>query len=153
MKIIIFLVFFFVQLLGNNIQQISNEKVYRVGIVKNWEPYYVVTDPKKPTGYAVELFEAIAQKTNLKYKYIVAEDWDELWNLVEQKQIDIIPNVGIALNRSDLISFTQVTDVFEIGLFENKNYKNKNDTITKNIGVVEKMFVRNLLMRHYIKIN
>ena len=138
MKTVIFLAFFFLQLFGANIQQISNEKVYKVGIIKNWEPYYVATDPKKPTGYAVELFEALAEKINLRYEYIIAEDWDSLWNLVEQKQIDIIPNVGIALNRSQLVNFTQVTDVFEIGLFENKNTKNPNETKTKNIGVVEK---------------
>ena len=117
---------------------IDKEKIYKIGIVKNWGPYYIVDNKNKPTGYAIELFEKIANNLNLKYKYIYADNWEELLGLVEKGKIDIIPNVGVALNRSKYLNFTQTTDVFEIGLYKNKNLLKIDDIKNKKIGVVEK---------------
>lgn len=109
-------------LFAENIQKNNHNqqsKIYKVAILENWKPYYITSNKYQPSGYAIDLFETIASKLDLKYEYVVVKSWKELWMLIEDKKIDIIPNVGIALKRADLIDFTNTTDLFEISLFKN----------------------------------
>lgn len=96
-------------------------KEHTVGVLKDWKPYYFLDKKGQPKGYAIELFEKLASNLDLKFKYIIVNDWKEMWELIEENKIDIVPNVGISSKRAEFLSFTQATDVFEIGLFKNKS--------------------------------
>lgn len=129
---------------------IDKEKVYKIGILKDWAPYYV-TRNNKPAGYAIELFEKIAKNLNIKYQYICTNSWEELFSLIQKKEIDIIPNLGIALNRIEYLNFTQTTDLFEVGFYKNTKLTNIKEIKNKKIGVVENNVCTKLINNNLYK--
>jgi len=117
------------------------DDTHNIGVLKEWKPYYSLDKNGKPKGYAIDLFEKLASNIGLKYEYIVVENWKEMWKFIELGKVDIVPNVGIALKRAEFLSFTQTTDVFEIGLYKNKKLKELkkiSDIKDKTVGVVLK---------------
>lgn len=116
-----------------------DEKTYKVVIRKDWSPYYFINEDGKPTGFAIELFEKIAEKTNIKYQYVVVDDFKEIIKLFKEDKVDILPNVGISSKREELFLFTQPTDSFYVNIYKNKNSKNivdLKDIQGKKIGLV-----------------
>lgn len=112
------------------------DKTYKVVVLNDWKPYYFIGKDEKPKGYAIDLFEKIASSINLKYKYVIANNWKDAVLMLERKEVDIIPNIGIALKRGNYLNFTQSTDVFEISLFKNKSIKNIKTLKDKRVGVL-----------------
>jgi len=136
MKKIFILFLFFYTLLYSS----SSNKIYKVVLHKDWKPYYFINENGNPDGYAVELFNAVAQKSNISFEYIVVNNWKEVNNLIEEGNIDIVPNYGITAHRSDLLVFTQPTDTFSINLFKrisSSKLLSHNDMKSSNVGVVE----------------
>lgn len=117
--ILILILLFCFDLFAN---QPTNE-IHKVVILKDWKPYYSTDKNGKPTGYAIELLELIAKKINLKYEYIVVDQWKDGYKYFEDKKASIVPNIGILGNREKLFVFTQETDVFEILLFKRAIYQ------------------------------
>lgn len=137
-----FLILVFILLFSVYLEAKTSQKVYKVGVLKDWKPYYFLDQNKKPTGYAVDLFEKLASNLDIKYEYVIVESWKELNNLLKLQKIDIIPNIGIALKRADYTNFTQSTDVFEIGLFKHKNLhdiKSLEDVKTRSVAVCKQV--------------
>ena len=126
----------------------STDKVYKVVFPKEWKPYYFVDKKGKPAGYAIELFEKVADHTNIKYKYIIASDWKEVHQMIENKKADIVPNIGITKRRTEIFGFTKPTDTFEIGLFkkmESVDIKSKDDLKDKSVAVALKNICEKLI--------
>jgi len=117
------------------------DETHKVVVLKDWKPYYSIDRTGKPSGYAVELFEKIALNIGLKYEYVIVDSWKEANRLMEEGKVDLIPNMGKALNRNEYSNFTQTTDTFEIQLFKHKSLKDVNslkDIKNKSVGVVLK---------------
>ncbi|QDF30023.1 GGDEF domain-containing protein [Halarcobacter anaerophilus] len=125
----------------------NDKEIHKVAVVKNWEPYYFVNENGKPEGYAIELFEKVAKSIDLKYEYIIVDDFDEVFKLFEEKKADIIPNIGITQSRENLFLFTQETDSFFINIYKKTNatYKNIKDLKDKKIGVVKRNICNKLI--------
>ncbi|XOB61777.1 diguanylate cyclase [Campylobacterota bacterium DY0563] len=116
-----------------------DEKVYKVVIRKDWKPYYFVNKNGNPDGFAIELFEKVAKKAKIKYKYIIIDDLKEIMSLFKDEEVDILPSIGISSNRKDLFLFTQPTDSFLVNIYKNKSSKNISDLKDikgKSIGLV-----------------
>lgn len=129
----------------------TKKEIHKVVILKDWKPYYATDRDGKPTGYAIELFELIAQKTNLQYEYIIVNDWKDVYPYFENNQASIVPNLGMASNREELFVFTQPTDIFEITLFKrtiSKNIQDIDNLQEKTIGVVSKNVCEDLIIQN-----
>lgn len=116
-------------------------KLYKVVVLEDWKPYYFLDENKKPKGYAVELFEKLASNIGLNYEYVIVDSWKEADRLMKEKKVDIIPNMGVALKRTEYITFTQPTDVFEVELFKHKSLteiRTVKDIKKHSVGVVLK---------------
>jgi len=128
----------------------NTQKIYKVAIIKSWKPYYFIDEKGKPSGYAIELFEKVANNSNIKYEYIVVPNWKEAHQLIEDKKADIVPNIGITQRREKLFYFTQATDTFEIGLFkkvDSHDIKSKNDLKDKSVSVAIKNVCEKLITK------
>lgn len=115
-------------------------KVYKVVIRADWKPYYFMNDKGKPDGYAVELFENIAEHMGIKYEYVIAQDFQETLQLIAENKADIIPNISIIAQRENILLFTQPTDDFFIKIYKRLESKDINvfkDIENKKIGLVE----------------
>ncbi|MFA7083967.1 MAG: GGDEF domain-containing protein [Arcobacteraceae bacterium] len=114
-------------------------KIYKVAIVKDWKPYYFINDSGKADGYAVELFEHISQEINIKFEYVIVDNFQEIIQLLNENKVDIIPNIGITSDRESLLLFTQPTDNFMLNVYKRKGSQVINtitDVKNKKIGLV-----------------
>ena len=116
----------------------QQEKVYKVVIRNDWKPYYFFNEEEKPAGYAVELFEHIAKEANIRFEYVIATNFQEIIQLLQDNKVDIVPNISITSKESFLL-FTQPTDNFMVNIYKRKETNDINtlsDIENKKIGLV-----------------
>ena len=119
-------------------------------IPKDFPPYYIVDKSNKVDGFAVELLNSIAQKTNLEIEYIIKKDFNEAINTFLEKKADIIPNSGISNNRKENSLFTKPTDTFKIVAFKRSSEKltKLSEIKNKKVIVVKKNIGLKLMAKH-----
>ncbi|MGM0534025.1 MAG: diguanylate cyclase [Campylobacterota bacterium] len=120
--------------------QDTDKKVYNVIVVSDLAPYYFYHEGE-PAGYGVEVFESIAQKTGIDYRFVRAEDIKTAYAMIEQGRADIMPNSAIGPKNKNLMVYTQPTDSCQIDLFYNKNrfdIEQKNDLQNRSLAVINR---------------
>jgi len=121
--IIIFIVY------SNAWAQSTTKKVI-VGVLENWPPQYSFDHQMNtPTGFAIEVFEAVANRADLEYQYRVFQSWPELILAFKNKAVHIIPNIGITSERKNLFDFTISYETSQVHSFVRQS--------TTNIKVIE----------------
>ncbi|RXJ65519.1 hypothetical protein CRV08_15065 [Halarcobacter ebronensis] len=144
----LFILLFFILL--SILEASSNQKVYKVAMLKDWKPYYFINKNNKVDGYAVELFEKIAKNKNIKYEYVILNDFKEALRYFKEGKVDIIPNIGITKNREELFLFTQTTDTFFVNIYkrEEAHFINSiEDLKNRRVGVIETNVCNKLINR------
>ncbi|GAB4459800.1 MAG: transporter substrate-binding domain-containing protein [Elainellaceae cyanobacterium] len=75
------------------------ERSLRVGI-KPIEPFVFATEQGNPTGYSIDLWEAIAPQINAQTQYLVYETTPELLDALRQGSIDVaIAGISVTADR------------------------------------------------------
>ncbi len=147
------LLFFTILFIFHNLV-LSDDKVHNILILKEWKPYYSLDRNSKPTGYSIELFEAIAKDIGLKYRYKIYDNWAQIVSYCKSGEKYIIPNTGITEMRASYTLFSKPTDSLKISYFKRKNsYEiiNKNSLKNKTIGVVESNVCARLVDNEILK--
>lgn len=130
----IFMLFLFPILLLSN-----QNRVYKVVIRSDWQPYYFINTQGKADGYAVELFDAISKEANIRYEFIVANNFQEVLQWLEDGKADIIPNISISSDRESILLFTQPTDDFLINIYKRSSsteIQTIDDIQNRSVGLV-----------------
>lgn len=91
---------------------------YTVIIPKDWQPYYYLDENGKPTGFAIEVFEHIAEDINITYEYKIVPTWKDLWKPYEEGIVDFVPDLGISKKRESFSLFSIPTNTFKIVLYK-----------------------------------
>ena len=102
-------------------------KVYTVILPKEWKPYYFVDKNGKPAGFSIDLFEAVADEADIKYKYRVVETTKELYPPLKSGEAHILTNLGIAEHRKSFVTFTDLTDTSKLFLYKRFNSEHIKD--------------------------
>ena len=85
---------------------IENKNSISVGLYQS--PPFVITDGAKPSGLAIELWEEMAKRQNLDYKYREYSSFGDLVDAVENGEIRIaLSNITISKKRAQRVDFTQ----------------------------------------------
>ena len=132
--------FFLLLVLCFNTLLYAQDKVHNVLILKDWKPYYAFDKNGKPTGYAIELFEVLANDIGLKYQYKIYDNWADMASFRKSGESYIIPNTGLVEMRADYTLYSDFTDTFQIKYFKRKDsYKiqNEEDLKDKKVAVVK----------------
>ena len=64
----------------------TNHSIKKVLLIEKWKPYYYVDKNGKASGYAIEVFEPIAKKLNIKYEYVTVNNWSAGMKLIKEKR-------------------------------------------------------------------
>lgn len=88
-----------------------------VAVPRHFPPQYNVDEDGRPQGFAIDVFNAIANKVNLSFTYEVANSWSGAFDNVATAKADLIPNVGIAPDRTTMFDFTKPIDSFAVSFF------------------------------------
>ncbi|MEW5774470.1 MAG: transporter substrate-binding domain-containing protein [Thermodesulfobacteriota bacterium] len=85
--------------------------------LRHFPPQYDLDKSGKPVGFAIDIFDAVARRKNLKVTYLVADDWDAAFAAVADGRADVLPNLGISKERAALFDFTLPVETFSVMLF------------------------------------
>jgi PAS domain S-box-containing protein len=77
----------------------------RVGSELGFRPYCFTDKNGQPTGFGVELLQAVAEKATLRL-HISPGEWDRVWNALVAGEIDVLPVVARTPGREGLVEFT-----------------------------------------------
>lgn len=133
----------------------QQQKIYKVVIRSDWKPYYFINEEGKPDGYAVELFEHIAKEAKIRFEFVIAGNFQEIIQLLNEGKVDIVPNISIVAHRESLLLFTQPTDNFMVNIYkrnESKNINTLSDIENRKIGLVSNNICTKLIDQNYTHI-
>jgi len=82
----------------------SEKEVIRVGYVETKNFSEGAADGEYKTGYAYEYLQKIAAYTGWKYEYVYG-DWNEVLEMLENGEIDIMPDVSYTTDRAKKMFF------------------------------------------------
>lgn len=91
--------------------------VVTAGILKNWPPHYLVDKFGEPGGFAIEVMSEIASLANVEVVYRVYESFSLATAALKAKDVDLIPNMGIAGFRKEFALFTGPVETFLVKVF------------------------------------
>ena len=121
---------------GENLTSSSVDTVLKVIGDSNYPPYEFLENGK-PTGYNIELIEAIAEIMNLKIKIILGP-WPEMRNDLETGKADIAAGMAFSGERDKYLDFSVPHSVVTYDIFSRKNgfvYKKVEDLKDKQVIV------------------
>jgi signal transduction histidine kinase len=107
----------------------------------SWPPHYIVLPGEEPTGFAVEILNAVAQRAGYKVSYRVTETMREAYDLAVDGKVDLMPNVGIVPSRMDTFTFTDPVETFVVSIFvrtDTQDIKNAAELAGRRVAVVKR---------------
>ncbi|MES9963553.1 MAG: transporter substrate-binding domain-containing protein [Candidatus Sedimenticola sp. 20ELBAFRAG] len=112
-----------------------------VSMPSDFPPHYLLDENQQPDGFAVEVLEAVAGIVGVQLEYRVFDDWASTQEALRSGEADLIPNMGITLQRTEFAAFTDPVETFAIGLFvrdTNQEIKGLKDLAGKRAAGVER---------------
>ncbi|MBT4641068.1 MAG: transporter substrate-binding domain-containing protein [Deltaproteobacteria bacterium] len=89
-----------------------------VGVLENWPPQYSYDKTtRKPTGFAVEIMNEVASLSGLRIQYKIFKTWPMLNKALKNREIDVIPNMGITKERMEFFNYTDPVETTNIRFF------------------------------------
>ncbi|MCP3871977.1 MAG: PAS domain S-box protein [Desulfobacteraceae bacterium] len=115
-------------------------KDFIAGMPQNFPPHFFIdTESGKPTGFGVDVMDAVARRCSITIKYKVFENWKETNQAARDGLIDIIPNQGFTSERKTFMDFTPPYETFRINYYiraTSSSLKSLADIENSKIGVV-----------------
>ncbi len=111
-----------------------------VVLLRHFPPQYQLDKNGDPTGFAVDVMDAVAARAGLRLKYVVKDSGSEVVDELLSGRADVIPNVGIAAGREETMAFTAPLETFRVSLFirdDTIGIASLDDLAGKAVGVVE----------------
>lgn len=94
-----------------------------VAVPSDFSPYYQLDENKQIQGFAIDVFDALAARAGLRYRYQVYDTWADVIAAIKSGEARIIPLFGITDERSTYLDFTTPVMTFPINLFIRSSYK------------------------------
>ncbi|QKQ25343.1 PAS domain S-box protein [Candidatus Reidiella endopervernicosa] len=110
-------------------------------VPESFPPYYKLDREGRPTGFAIDVMDAVAAEADLQIEYRVMPTWKEVFAAAKVGGVDLIPNVGATESRRSFLDFTASVETFPISIFirsESKaSIQTVDDLIERSVGVVK----------------
>ena len=115
-------------------------------------PPYNFTLNNYPKGFVIDYIQLVGKVLGVKIEFIQNKSLKESFDMLENNQLDILPNIAISDERKKTIDFTNYSLVnFQISLGVNKqsDIKSLSDLKNKKVSVVENSFLEDILKKEY----
>jgi diguanylate cyclase (GGDEF)-like protein len=111
-----------------------------VSVPQKFPPYFAVNEDGALEGFGIDVFEAVAKRAGIRYRYDIQPEVVDTLRQVENGKADIIPNLGITSSRLKYLNYTSPVSTFPIGLFtrtSNETIKTSTDLSNRKVAVVK----------------
>jgi PAS domain S-box-containing protein len=89
----------------------------RAVLLSHWPPQYVSGEYDQPTGFAIDIMDQVAAAADIDVVYKVMDSWEEAFAALRDGRADLIPNIGITLERKKWFAFTSPVETFSVAIF------------------------------------
>jgi len=123
----------------------------KVAVLRDFPPQYSLSRSGQPQGFAIDIIESVAELANFKIKYLIKENWQEMFEAIQNREADMIPNMGVTDRRKALFSFSRPVETFPVSIFvreSEENISNMQSLTGKNVGVIALNIGEVLLKNH-----
>jgi signal transduction histidine kinase len=106
-----------------------------------WPPHYIAEDGARPTGFAVEILDAVAARAGYQVSYRIIETMREAFDLAANGEVDLMANVGIVEERKKQFTFTDPVETFVVGVFvrtDSQDIQDAADLAGRRVAVIER---------------
>ena len=103
-------------------QQLPVAEELVVAVPHKFPPYYQLNQQDKPEGFAIDMFNAVAERAGLQFRYKVYLTWKDVITAVQQGEADIIPLFGISQPRLKYLDFTSSVMTFPVSIFVRSSF-------------------------------
>jgi len=101
----------------NHTVAVKTEKRQIVAVFpERFPPIFSLTVNNMPTGFGIDVIDAVASIAGLKIKYVPVATWEEAGKWLREGRADIIPNYGITENRKNFAAFTRPINKVPVSL-------------------------------------
>lgn len=107
----------------------------------SWPPHYIAPPGEKPTGFAVEILDAVAKRAGYDVSYRVTETMREAYDLAASGEVDLMPNVGAVPSRMDTFAFTDPVETFVVSIFvraDSREITSAADLAGRQVAVIKR---------------
>lgn len=125
--------------------------VLTVAIPKFWPPHYIAENVPKPTGFAIEIFDAVAALAGYRVNYVIKPNFKEVNDALTRGEVDAVPNMGIIPARQKLMNFTDPVETFVVSLFvrtDTQGVAGLRDLYGKRVAAVKRNIANRILLDH-----
>ena len=137
------------------------DRDFTAGMPINFPPHFFIdAESGKPTGFGVDVMDAVAKRCGITVKYKAFENWKKTNQAAKDGVIDIIPNMGFTPERKIFTDFTPPYETFRINYYirgKSSSLKSIADIGNKKVGVVGTNKARFILEkkghRNLVKVN
>lgn len=84
---------------------------------RDFPPHYIVTPNQEPTGFAIDVMNALAKRSGLKVRYRVKDTWMDVHDALKSGEADVVPNMGITEQRRASFDFTSPVETLPVSIF------------------------------------
>ncbi|OMH29455.1 transporter substrate-binding domain-containing protein [Motiliproteus sp. MSK22-1] len=128
----------------------SLNRTIRIGGDHNYPPYEFIDENGQPSGYNVELTQAIAEVMGMKVEFVLA-GWDQMRIGLENGELDALQGMAYSEERSKLFSFAPPHAIVHQSVFGRKGaasvsgLKDLRDksVIVQRLGIMHDQMVQN----------
>ncbi|MDA1091137.1 MAG: transporter substrate-binding domain-containing protein [Proteobacteria bacterium] len=109
-------------------------------IPRHWPPQYSTDEKGHPTGFAIDVMEAISARAGLNVTYKIVNSFAKAVSALKNGDADLIPNSGILPERMDTYGFTAPVETFLVSIFirdDTHDLTSEADLIGRKLAVVE----------------
>ncbi|WP_020587636.1 transporter substrate-binding domain-containing protein [Desulfobacter curvatus] len=131
-------------------QFLKDHPIIRAHNEQNWKPFNFYQDGQ-PQGYVIDLLNLMADKLDIKIKYISGPTWDEFMNMLQGKKIDLIGNLVETKERRKFALFVQRPvneDLPVMACRKDHQIKSLENLSGKTVSVVKGFWYENAIRKY-----
>ncbi len=103
-----------------------------VAVPQKYPPYYRLDKAGQPQGFAIDVFNAVAKRAGIQFRYQVYQTWSDVLQSIKQGNSDIIPILGVSQQRQQYLDFSSPVMTFPVSLFVRNSFQEINTS--KDLG-------------------
>jgi diguanylate cyclase (GGDEF)-like protein len=96
-----------VNLLDTEILWLEKHKKVKVGVVKDWVPMEFVDTQGAVSGINPDILTLLAKRSGLLFNYVFFDNWNELYQGLLDREIDMLASISVTEERKKEVVFTQ----------------------------------------------
>jgi ABC-type amino acid transport substrate-binding protein len=85
-------------------------------VLRDWQPEFTTKSNGEPEGFAIDILAALAKRAGLEVSYRQVSTWNEALDLLRRGAVDLIPNLGVTVERTKGISITWPGETFAVSI-------------------------------------